>query len=141
MIKKQPLTKNRLTLPDGAVIAVLLALAVIFLNPFWEREAGVMFTITAEGSQTAKYPLHEDARFTVTSCGVSLQIEVKDGRVAVVDADCPDGICVSTGWIDRAGEAIVCIPAKAVITIVANEGAESEGQYEEYEENEDFIAG
>lgn len=44
-------------------------------------------------------------------------VEFKDGKVRVKEADCPDKVCVRTGWIYRPGEMIVCIPYRVVIKI------------------------
>ncbi|MFR7670942.1 MAG: NusG domain II-containing protein [Collinsella sp.] len=39
-------------------------------------------------------------------------IEIKDGRVHVEEADCPNQDCVHQGWVDAAEEQIVCLPHK-----------------------------
>jgi len=49
-------------------------------------------------------------------------IEVKDGRVRVVDSSCFQKICVNTGWINKPGQNIICLPNKVLVTI---EGKES----------------
>ncbi|MFR7749831.1 MAG: NusG domain II-containing protein [Collinsella sp.] len=45
-------------------------------------------------------------------------IEIKDGRVHVEEADCPNQDCVHQGWVDAAGEQIVCLPHKLTVDIV-----------------------
>ena len=44
-------------------------------------------------------------------------VEIKDHMIHVSDADCPDRICVDTGWIggDRKSVPIVCLPNQLVI--------------------------
>jgi hypothetical protein len=44
-------------------------------------------------------------------------IEVLPGKIRVADADCPDKICVKTGWISQAGQLAVCLPHKLIINI------------------------
>lgn len=44
-------------------------------------------------------------------------IRVERGRIAVVDADCPDKVCVNQGYIDNGAVPIVCLPHKLSITI------------------------
>ncbi|MDP2643687.1 MAG: NusG domain II-containing protein [Desulfobacterales bacterium] len=44
-------------------------------------------------------------------------VEVRDKRIRVKQSDCPRKICVTTGWIRHAGEAIVCVPFKTLIEI------------------------
>lgn len=41
------------------------------------------------------------------------------GRICVESADCPDRVCVDTGWISRSGAPIVCLPHRLVIRLEA----------------------
>ena len=50
-------------------------------------------------------------------------IDVQPGKIHIVDADCPDKLCVKTGWLSQPGQTAVCPPHKLVITI---EGKNSE---------------
>lgn len=61
--------------------------------------------------------------FTVTdSAGGSNTIRVENGKIAVIDADCPDKICVSRGYISTSVLPIVCLPHKLTITIEDGKG-------------------
>lgn len=51
-----------------------------------------------------------------TQFGYNL-IEIGDGKVRVIEADCPDKLDVKQGYIERPGEVIVCLPNKLVIEI------------------------
>lgn len=44
-------------------------------------------------------------------------IEVEPGRIRIIDADCPDKVCVKTGWISEPGQTAVCLPHKLIIGI------------------------
>ena len=44
-------------------------------------------------------------------------VEVEYGRIRVASADCPDQVCVGTGWIEDGTKPIVCLPGKLVIEI------------------------
>ena len=44
-------------------------------------------------------------------------IEVNNGKIRFLQADCPDQVCVNTGWIDRPGQIAVCLPAGVIIKI------------------------
>lgn len=48
-------------------------------------------------------------------------IEVQDSHIRVRDADCPDQICVRTGWVSTAPQQIVCLPWRVVIKVVSAE--------------------
>lgn len=43
-----------------------------------------------------------------------------NGRIRVAEADCPDQICVHTGWISIAPQQIVCLPYRVVIKVVSS---------------------
>lgn len=51
-----------------------------------------------------------------TEYGYNL-IEIGDGKVRVIEADCPDKLDVKQGYISRVGEVIVCLPNRLVIEI------------------------
>ncbi|MCX7921861.1 MAG: NusG domain II-containing protein [Clostridia bacterium] len=42
---------------------------------------------------------------------------VEKGRIRFEDADCPDKVCVKTGWLSNKGDIAVCLPNKAMIKI------------------------
>ena len=49
-------------------------------------------------------------------------VEIKDGEVSVTGASCKNQVCVRHGAISRAGESIVCLPNRLVVTIEGGEG-------------------
>ena len=44
-------------------------------------------------------------------------IEVNNGKVRFKEAQCPDQVCVHTGWIEKPGEIAVCLPSGIIIKI------------------------
>ena len=44
------------------------------------------------------------------------KLEVESGRIRVLEADCPDGICKRQGWVSGGMIPIVCLPHRLVIT-------------------------
>jgi hypothetical protein len=44
-------------------------------------------------------------------------IRVENGRIRIIDADCPDKLCVKTGWITESGQSVICLPHKLIIKI------------------------
>lgn len=45
-------------------------------------------------------------------------IEVREGMIRVVEANCPEQVDVRQGWISSPYESIVCLPHRLVITIL-----------------------
>lgn len=54
--------------------------------------------------------------------GGSNTIRVENGRIAVIDADCPDKVCVKQGFISDGTLPIVCLPHKLTISIAGKSG-------------------
>jgi hypothetical protein len=44
-------------------------------------------------------------------------ILVEENSVNVIDADCPDKVCVNHSDIGNVGETIICLPHKMVVEI------------------------
>ena len=59
--------------------------------------------------------LDKDSLFSILNG--KMQIKVKDGKIRVTQADCPQHLCVNMGWIEYSGQSIVCVPNKILIEI------------------------
>ena len=115
---KRKTLKNDILLVAALLLVALAAWGLLRLT----RARGAEAVVTVDGATVAALPLSEDAVLTVgEGQGFSNVIEVSGGRVRVRDADCPDRLCVRTGWVSRDGESIVCLPHKLVVTVRGGE--------------------
>jgi hypothetical protein len=48
-------------------------------------------------------------------------------KICFMSADCPDRLCVKTGWIDKPGQIAVCLPNRTLIKIVGNNDKSLDG--------------
>ncbi len=77
--------------------------------------------IVSDGKLIRTVALSEDQEFTLPSPdGGYNTITVRDGKIAVTEADCPDHYCVKQGFCDS-GVQIVCLPHKLVISFLESE--------------------
>ena len=68
----------------------------------------------------------ESYEFTIDSgSGAYNTIRVEPGKIAVIDASCPDKICVHTGYISDSLMPITCLPNELVIRIQSSDGSTS----------------
>jgi len=44
-------------------------------------------------------------------------ILAEKGRIRFESANCPDRVCVKTGWLSQKGDAAVCLPNRTIIKI------------------------
>lgn len=115
----------RLTTADKWLIGVLLAAAVAgigvnlaTLSAAGAREAQVY----KEGRLVQTIKLRPDYREELRLGGAERYnlIVADDGRVRMAEADCPDQICVRTGWVSAAPQQIVCLPYRVVVKVVSS---------------------
>lgn len=104
-------------------IAVLLSVVLLGLLGFFALSrlgGGTIAVITVDGQEykridlsrvTESYDIEIDTKYGHNT------VHVEPGRIAVTQADCPDGICVAQGAIDRGGVPIVCMPHRLVVKI------------------------
>ncbi|WP_330665060.1 Gx transporter family protein [Tepidibacter sp.] len=48
-------------------------------------------------------------------------VNIHDGGVEIIEADCHDDVCVKTGFINRRGQIIACLPHKMYIKILGED--------------------
>jgi len=106
--------------------AALAAMGLVIALAFSWQPAAVAHPqaqVTVGGEVYTLLPLDQPGRHEVAVGGERLILEVEHGRVRVIESTCPDQICVGTGWIEHTREAIVCVPAQVLITVVGGAAA------------------
>ena len=106
------------------IAAILLAagLAFLFFRP-QPSESLSRAEISVDGKTVMELDLSEDQVLTVDGAGGGYnRIQVRDGAVSVLEASCPDKVCVHTGTVRYPGETIVCLPNRMIITVIQGGG-------------------
>ena len=98
-------------------VALILLAVVIFLGTVLLKAEGSMVVISIDGKVYGEYSLSEDKEVEISTEKGNNTIVIKDGKVSVSSADCPDLYCVSHVAIDSTEETIVCLPHKVVVSI------------------------
>lgn len=107
---------RKLTVSDVLIVGLLLLAAVLSALFLLSRAPGTVCTIRC-GDTVQTVSLAEDRTIPLRANGHSLTVVIENGAVSVADSDCPDRVCVNSGAISRAGQAIVCVPAGITIRI------------------------
>ena len=94
----------------GALLMLCLGLSLLTLAGAPAARA----EIVSGGKVVRIVELSVDQEFTVVSETGYNVITVKDGKIAVTEANCPDHYCMARGFCDS-GAQIVCLPNKLVI--------------------------
>ena len=94
----------------AVVMVVSLGLSVWLLRP-WEAQSAEVYS---DGALLFTLDLRIDQTKTVQSQYGTNVITVRDGKLAVTQADCPDHYCMDRGFCSG-GAQIVCLPNRLVI--------------------------
>ena len=104
----------------AAVFAVCLGLGIFLMMPDEQAELAEIYS---DGELVKIVSLAVDQEFSVeTERGTNI-ITVRDGKIAVTEADCPDHYCMQRGFCDR-GTAIVCLPNRLVIEFAGQQAVD-----------------
>ena len=100
----------------AALLLICTVLSVVFLRPGQAQQA----EIWSDGKLIKTVLLRIDQEFTVESADGVNTVAVRDGKIAVTAASCPDGYCMQRGFC-QGGAQIVCLPNRLVIKFVAQQ--------------------
>nr|WP_314278503.1 NusG domain II-containing protein [uncultured Peptostreptococcus sp.] len=108
------------------IIAIVIVQAVL-INKYINSGQGDRVEVYVENKLYNTYPLDKEKR---------VQIKEKNGRinniyihnrgVEMTQANCPDKVCIHTGFINKPGQSIVCLPHKINIKIVSDKEDKSD---------------
>ena len=105
--------RNDILLLCGVIVIAAIIFAICFAVI---GNGGAYAVITVDGEEYARLPLNEDSQLEVITQYGKNTVTVKDGKVSVTDADCPDKICVSTGTATEL-KTVVCLPHKLTVSV------------------------
>ena len=96
------------------LIAILLVLSIGAALLLYNNKEAAAVQVWSEGKLLYTLPLDLDTTVTVQTKAGTNTVTVKDGKVAVTDADCPDQYCMKRGFCSG-GMQIVCLPNRLVL--------------------------
>ena len=71
--------------------------------------------VRVDGVEIARYSLSDSGRYELNG-GTNILV-IEDGAAYMLEADCPDHICVSQGKVRYTGQCITCLPNKLTVTV------------------------
>ncbi len=105
-----------------AIIIVLVAVAALLLHQLVGGEGAGMVTVKVDGRIEGTYSLSEDREITIND-GSNILV-INNGSADMIEADCPDQLCVHQKAINKNDESIICLPNKVVATIESSENSQ-----------------
>lgn len=101
----------------GILLAGSLGFGIWLLAP---GEAAAAAEVWSDGKLLYTLDLQVDQTKSVVSENGTNVITVKDGRIGVTEADCPDGYCMDRGFCSS-GAQIVCLPNRLIIKFIGKQ--------------------
>lgn len=104
---------------DFIVIFCILVVALVCMFVMYtNKDSKNCVKIYVDNELVATLPLNEDCEFDIDGINGSHNLlVVKNGKVYMKEADCPDKICIQTGIVTELTQTIVCLPNRVVVTI------------------------
>lgn len=128
-MKKNSMKKNsikRMTKADLVLIGILLltGFTCLLAVRLLVQKGGAMVRILSDGQLYGTYRLTSDQEILIQKEGEVVNIlKISDRKAKMIQADCPDQLCVHQRAICRQGETIVCLPNKIVVEIEGEQDA------------------
>lgn len=97
--------------------AVLLWIGIAILNHL-RNFSGIRITVA--GAEFGTYSLSEDQIIEIGSGNIC---EIRNGKVKMIFADCPDKLCTKQPAVDKNGGSIICLPHQVVIEGITSDDA------------------
>ncbi len=115
-----------ITKTDRKLLAVIFLISVLcFLLVSLTGRPGRWVVVRVNGIETGRYPLEDDRELLLTCAAGENLLLIQDGQASIINADCPDGLCTRQRPISRAGESIICLPHRLVVSIDGSSAEES----------------
>ncbi|HDR47084.1 MAG TPA: NusG domain II-containing protein [Geoalkalibacter subterraneus] len=109
--------RDRTTVLDRLVVALLLALVVA--SALWaaQRPAGARVVVERDGQVVFSAPLSEPRSARLSGPLGETVMEIEDGRARVLSSPCPTKACMGMGPASRQGDLLACVPNHLIVRI------------------------
>lgn len=104
----------------GVVVVGLFLWRFISNNSVARHGDAVIAKIERNGKTVKEIDLtkvKETESIVLEDNGIKVTIVVESGRICFLESECPDQICVNTGWLTKLGDVAACLPAKTIVSI------------------------
>ena len=112
-MKRQWLSK-----PDFIIILIVAVVAVVAL--LWQNTAsadGAVAEVTIGGETVLELPLSDVTEPQEITLKNGIRLKAEQHTICFLQSDCPDGLCVKVGALEKPGDVAACLPNKTVVSI------------------------
>lgn len=111
----------KLKFGDMLIIAIVLLCALAALLPFTGTFEATKAEIYKDGKLIYTVDLSKDQSFSIEGDYHNV-VEVKDGKIHFKEANCPDKVCIRSGYASKSRPVLVCLPNRVTVKLVGSDG-------------------
>lgn len=101
-----------------AVVILIVAAGLFGLTAFTSRQEAGSVTLTHQGRLLRSWgaeELQKSGTEEIEVGGFHYRFEWAEGKVRFAQADCPDQVCVQSGWVGKRGSIAACVPGGLIL--------------------------
>ena len=103
------------------IFVVLIVIVSTFgINYFVNTKSGENIEIYVDNKLYKTYSIDDEEKLKIESEDGYNIVKIHDHGVEIIEATCPDKVCVNSGFITKPSESIVCLPNKVHIKITTH---------------------
>lgn len=105
------------------IIVILVIAAGAYVMHYFLRDSSTgVLTVKVNGALQGTYDLDKNQEIRINN-GTNL-LQIKDGKAKMIEADCPDQLCVHQKAISANRENIICLPNKVIVEVTSKKSSE-----------------
>ena len=118
---------KKVLIVSAAIVLALTVLLCCFFLFFSEKDDKKAAYIYSQGELLYKIDLESENReLTIKTDSGYNTVCIKDGKIGVIEADCPDKTCMKTGFTDSSFIPVICMPHRLEI-VIKSDASETDG--------------
>ena len=104
---------------------LIVSLLLLMLLRLFLSQDGAFVRISVDGELFAEYDLSEERTVIIEGTGgFENTLVIKEKTADIINAGCPDRLCVRQKAISHTGESLICLPNRVVVEITGVNGNE-----------------
>ncbi len=115
---------------DILIILIILisggVLWTVYNSSFSKKPAKAEIYYKSQLIETVDLVKGKDKTFSIPQSDHVVFHLSADGRIRFEESDCPDKICIKTGWLDKVGQTAACLPNEVFLKIVPQDNNRSD---------------
>ena len=97
-------------------IVILVTGIAVFIFSTTSQQPGAAIKVVSGHDVLGVYNLETEREIRIEENGLNV-IAVSNGSAVMKESDCPGGDCLKQDAVNRAGQSIVCLPNRVLISI------------------------